>query len=206
MIPTWKTALVAVAAAMVLAPAVARAICGDLNNDGVRTTADAIVLSQCIANGGTCPAVAPGPLCGTGSLAACGDVLGDGDVSFPVGQNADLAVLLQSLAGLATLYDICEGPGAAPVGCPGTVTLGSQTITSSQTWPANCTIRINGTVTLQVAPATGAKVASVASATKQWKSAGAGAGAPWQVSNVTVKAWPAGTPTRLGSRRTLRRA
>ena len=148
---TLLTALrvLSAAAALALAPAAAQAICGDLNNDGLRTTADAIALSQCIANGGTCPAVSPGPLCGTGNLAACGDVLGDGDVTFPVGQNADLAVLLQSLAGLATLYDICEGPGAAPVGCPGTVTLGSQTITSSQTWPANCTIRINGTVLVQ---------------------------------------------------------
>ena len=146
--PTWKTALIGVAAAAVLAaPSAARAAgCGDLNNDGNRTTADAIMLSQCIANGGTCPAVTPGPLCGTGNLADCGDLFGDGDVSFPVGQNADLAVLLQSLAGLSSLYDICEGPGPN-VTCPGGVaTLGTQTITASQTWPKACTVKLNGTV------------------------------------------------------------
>ena len=143
-------------------PEVAGALCGDLNNDGARTTADAIVLSQCIANGGACPPVAPGPLCGTGSLAACGDLLGDGDVSFPVGQNADLAVLLQSLAGLATLYDICTGPGPAPTGCPGDVTLTTQTITGSQTWPANCSIHIAGVIFVETpsgAPTTVLKVA-----------------------------------------------
>lgn len=164
MSPTSKTSLMGLtaAAALALAPAVAHAACGDLNNDGSRTNADAIVLSQCIANGGTCPAVVPGPLCGTGNLASCGDILGDGDTSFPVGQNADLAVLLQSLAGLSTLYDLCEGPGDAPVGCPGTVTLGSQTINSSQTWPANCTIRINGTILVETPPGQPTTVLKVA--------------------------------------------
>ena len=120
MSPMWKTIpkSLAVAAFLALVPAVSHAICGDLNNDGVRNTTDAIILSQCIANAGVCPAVSPGPLCGTGSLAACGDIFGDGDVSFPVGQNADLAVLLQSLAGLSTLYDICDGPAVEGVSAP----------------------------------------------------------------------------------------
>jgi hypothetical protein len=114
----------------------------------VRTAADAIVLSQCIANGGTCPT----PVCGGGGLAACADVLGDGDVSFPVGQNADLAVLLQSLAGLSTLYDICTGPGPN-IACPGgNVTVPSGTITTSQTWPASCSVTLGGTVIVQTPP------------------------------------------------------
>lgn len=146
----WRSTLlgVAAAAAAALVPAASQAICGDLNNDGVRTAADAIVLSQCIANGGTCPT----PVCGGAGLAACADVLGDGDVSFPVGQNADLAVLLQSLAGLSTLYDICTGPGPN-IACPGgNVTLPSQTITSSQTWPASCNVTLGGTVIVQTPP------------------------------------------------------
>ncbi|MDX2168473.1 MAG: hypothetical protein SF182_15470 [Deltaproteobacteria bacterium] len=135
----------AAAAAAALAPAASQAICGDLNNDGVRTAADAIVLSQCIANGGTCPT----PVCGGGGLAACADVLGDGDVSFPVGQNADLAVLLQSLAGLSTLYDICTGPGPN-IACPGgNVTIPSGPITTSQTWPASCKVTLGGTVLVE---------------------------------------------------------
>ncbi len=147
MISSWTLNLAGLVAALaLLAPGTAHALCGDLNNDGSRTIADAIVLSQCIANGGTCPAVSPGPLCGTGSLAGCADIYGDGDTSFPVGQNADLAALLQSLAGLSTLYDICTGPGPN-VTCPGgTATLGTQTISASQTWPKTCNVVINGTV------------------------------------------------------------
>ena len=147
---TWNATVKGLAAAALLAlvPAVSQAICGDLNNDGVRNTTDAIILSQCIANAGTCPAVSPGPLCGTGSLAACGDIFGDGDVSFPVGQNADLAVLLQSLAGLSTLYDICDGPKPSKViACGGgTVTIPSGTISTGQTWPKTCKVVLGGTV------------------------------------------------------------
>lgn len=150
MSPTWKTIpkSLAVAAFLALVPAVSQAICGDLNNDGARNTTDAIILSQCIANAGVCPAVSPGPLCGTGSLAACGDIFGDGDVSFPVGQNADLAVLLQSLAGLSTLYDICDGPKPSKViACGGgTVDIGTGTISTGQTWPKTCKVRLTGTV------------------------------------------------------------
>ena len=152
MSPQWKATLTGLAAAALFAFASAAAqaqVCGDLNNDGNRSIADAILLSQCIANAGTCPTVTPGPLCGSGNMLACGDVFGDGDVSFPAGMNADLAVLLQSLAGLSTLYDICEGPGP-DIACPGNVaTLASQTITSSQTWPASCTVRLNGTVLVE---------------------------------------------------------
>ena len=135
---SWKASItgLAMAAALVGLPAQSRAAgCGDLNNDGTTNIVDAILMSQCLAFGGTCPSVSPGPLCGTGNLIDCGDVFGDGDVSFS-GLTADLAALVQNLAGLATLFDACEGPGPV-ISCPGgTVTLPSQTISSSQTWPS----------------------------------------------------------------------
>lgn len=146
----WTVTLLgfATVAAVALAAGPAHAACGDLNNDGVRNVADLLILQQCVANGGTCPSVSPGPLCGTGSLAACGDIFGDADVSFPSAINADLAALQLTLAGLSTLYDACDGPAPSKViACPGgTVTLGTQTITSGQTWPASCTVVIGGTV------------------------------------------------------------
>jgi hypothetical protein len=143
----WKAVLAGLTVlALAGVPAAhAQSGCGDLNNDGSRTIIDAVLLSQCLANGGNCPSVNPGPLCGTGNLADCGDVFGDGNVSF-AGLTADLAALVNNLAGLATLFDACEGPGPA-VSCPGgTVTLASQTIRSSQTWPANCLVKLGGTV------------------------------------------------------------
>ena len=145
---TWKASItgLAMAAALVGLPAQSRAAgCGDLNNDGTTNIVDAILMSQCLAFGGTCPSVNPGPLCGTGNLIDCGDVFGDGDVGFS-GLTADLAALVQNLAGLATLFDACEGPGPV-ISCPGgTVTLPSQTISSSQTWPSSCLVKLGGTV------------------------------------------------------------
>ncbi|MGD9764529.1 MAG: hypothetical protein AB7V27_12500 [Candidatus Binatia bacterium] len=117
--------------------------CGDLNNDGARSLADLVLLNNC-ANG-----ACPGNVCGNGNLLSCGDIFGDGDVSLGAAITADLAALGQSLAGQTPVYDLCEGPGP-DIDCPGgTVTLGTPaplTITSSQTWPADCTVRIGGTV------------------------------------------------------------
>jgi hypothetical protein len=143
---SWKAALVGLTALVLGVPAArAQSGCGDLNNDGNRTIIDAVLLSQCLANGGNCPAVNPGPLCGTGRLLDCGDVFGDDNVSFGA-LTADLASLVNTLAGLATLFDACEGPGPK-ISCPGgTVTLPSQTITSSQTWPADCSVRLGGSI------------------------------------------------------------
>src|SRR5215831_11893491 len=139
---SWTKLLVGLAAAVIVAsaPAIVHAAgCGDLNNDGSLTASDCLVLAQCLSGGGTCPAVNPGPLCGTGSLATCGDMFGDGDVSL-AGLAADLSVCNDTVAKLPTLYDKCAGPGPAIPCGGGTVTLHSQTITTSQTWPKSCKI------------------------------------------------------------------
>ena len=144
----WTNLFVGLAAATVMAalPASARAAtCGDLNNDGSLNASDCLVLAQCLDNGGTCLAVTPGPLCMTGNLSDCGDMFGDADVTL-AGLAADLAVCTDTVAQLPTLYDKCDGPGAA-IACPGgNVTIGSQTITTSQTWPKTCKVTIDGTV------------------------------------------------------------
>jgi hypothetical protein len=151
---SWTKLLVGLAAAVMVAgaPAIVRAAgCGDLNNDGTLTASDCLALAQCLSGGGTCPAVSPGPLCGTGSLAACGDMFGDGNVTL-AGLAADLSVCNDTVATLPTLYDKCHGPGAN-IACPGgNVSLGSQTITTSQTWPASCKVTITGTVFVAFRP------------------------------------------------------
>ena len=144
---SWRTLLLGLAVAMALGGAPARvhaaASCGDVNNDGKLTASDCLILAQCINGGGTCPN--PSTICGTGNLQDCGDMFGDHDVSL-AGLTADLSVCNDTVAGLPTLYDKCAGPGPA-ISCPGGVaTLTSQTITSSQTWPASCKITVTGTV------------------------------------------------------------
>ena len=147
----WKPMLMGLAAGLFLAGAStsarAASSCGDLNNDGTFNASDCLVLAQCLAGGGpsNCPTVSPGPLCGTGNLIDCGDVFGDGSVAL-ASLAADLATCLDQSAHLPTLYDACKGPGPA-ISCPGgNVTLGSQTITTSQTWPNTCKVTIDGTV------------------------------------------------------------
>ncbi len=114
---SWKVAFVGLLASVALVSNATAQTCGDLNNDTNVNTIDALLLSQCLAGGGTCPAVSPGPLCSTGSLIDCGDVFGDGDVSVS-GLTADLGTLALQLAGLATLFDGCDGPGPDVSGCP----------------------------------------------------------------------------------------
>src|SRR5262249_20155360 len=119
-----------------------------------------VVFADCIARGGACAAVVPGPLCGTGNLLSCADILADGDASL-AGLNADLAALMLQKAGLATIFDPCEGRGPE-VACPGGVaTLASQTITSSQVWPAHCRIRLVGLVAVRTPPGAPATVLTI---------------------------------------------
>ncbi len=145
---SWKGTLAAIGAAAVLAAPAAQAQisppCGDLNNDGSTNVVDALLMSQCIVGGGNCPTVSPGPLCGTGSLIDCGDVLGDSDVSI-AGLTADIAALALKLTGGATLFKACEGPGPVVAGCP-SVTIPTSTLTANQTWPAGCDITLGGSV------------------------------------------------------------
>jgi hypothetical protein len=135
-------------AALLAAAAQVHAACGDLNNDGSRTLADLNILADCAD--GTCPGtISPGPLCGTGNLIDCADIFGDNDVSVGAALTADLGALGQSLAGLTPVYDLCEGPGAEIACGGGTVTFGSpapRTITASETWPADCIVKLGGTV------------------------------------------------------------
>jgi hypothetical protein len=167
---TTGLAALAVAAAAALAPTAARAACGDLNNNGSVTVADVQILAQCVANcalnppcdPADCPAVSPGPLCGTGSLDGCANIFDDpggGSGTDTVGElSAYLFALNISVAAGEPLYSICNGPGPTLAGCPGTATVGtlaaSTTITSSQTWgPAPCTVTIAGSIFVSTPPA-----------------------------------------------------
>ena len=143
---SWTKLLLGLSAALLIGGLPVRvhaAACGDINNDGQVTAADCLILAQCISGGGTCPN--PSTVCGNGNLASCGDMFGDGDVSI-TGLTSDLSVCNDTVAHLPTLYDKCTGPGPA-ISCPGgNVTLHSQTITTSQTWPKSCKILVDGTV------------------------------------------------------------
>jgi len=143
---SWKKLLFGVAAALLVAAApastYAAAGCGDLNNDGVFNASDCLILAQCLAG---LPSCTPATLCGGAGLASCGDMFGDGDVSVS-GLGADLSVCNDTVAKLPTTYDACHGPGPV-ISCPGgNLTLHSQDILTSQTWPASCKILIDGTV------------------------------------------------------------
>jgi hypothetical protein len=139
-----------VGAAAVAFPTIGRAACGDLNNDGSVGVADITVLSQCAA--GICPTLPAPGLCGTGNLASCADVFGDGSTSGAA-LSQDLAALVEFVAGLPIPHNICAPVGAVRTGCPTNpldppvvVTIGDTTITSSERWPKNCNILVQGTV------------------------------------------------------------
>ena len=155
MINRWKAMLMGLAVTVAFAGAPARvhavAACGDVNNNGTFDASDCLVLLQCL--NGACPAPPAGGFCGTGNILDCGNMFKDNPA---VGNltGADVAVCNDTANHLPTLYDACQGPGdnitcTTPDPCfPGfnKVELGSQTITTSQTWPANCHVYITGTV------------------------------------------------------------
>ena len=136
---TAKLAAVLAALAAMSASPAAAAICGDLNNDGSVTIVDVVRMANCVA--GLCNESAE---CGGDGLADCGDTFGDG--STGVAQTEDLNQLVFQVAGLETLHDLCAPVGPAIACAGGTVTLPSGSITSSQHWPASCTVKLNGTV------------------------------------------------------------
>ena len=136
----WKTVLGLVAgSALAVGPALGQT-CGDVTGEGTVNQTDSQLLSF-IAGGGT-----PGsPACGTGNLADCADIVGDGDVSFPAILD-DAAALTLQVAGLATIFDPCEA-AATPIACPGgSVTIPGQIFTTSQTWPSGCTVMLEDAV------------------------------------------------------------
>jgi dockerin type I repeat protein len=146
----WRTLTAAVVLAALVGARVAGAACGDVNGDGKVDVSDALALSNLVAGGSV------SNVCGTGIQNDCADLFKDGHVD-----NADLAVLVAHVAGLKTLFDICTGPGPE-IKCTGapddtghpTATIKGQTITTSQTWPANCTVDLTGIVFVQ-SPTTG---------------------------------------------------
>jgi hypothetical protein len=138
-------AVCAVSLAIASAPAIARAACGDLNNDGSVNSADVSILAQCV--GSACPGtVTPGPLCGTGSASACADVFNEGAPAFSAPNLTDLATLQDSVAGLLTLHDLCQPEIAAT--CPGG-TISSSISTSTHWGPAPCTVTIDNTILVE---------------------------------------------------------
>ena len=149
----WKGALVAIAGLAAVAgstPSASAALCGDLNNDGKLTVADAVKLQRAIFT--------PNPAdCGGAGSGACGDTNpSDGDV-LGVG---DVVALLANLAGNPTLYALCTGPGNV-IACPGPGATGAGgeswtgqatvtgNITQSQIWPAGCRVNVDGLTFVQ---------------------------------------------------------
>ncbi|MFN8642884.1 MAG: hypothetical protein U0802_14990 [Candidatus Binatia bacterium] len=134
------------------------AACGNLNNDasGVTST-DVTILGQCAA--GSCPTLPAPGICGTGNPLSCGDIVADGVIDA-----SDVDALRIKVTGGDPLYDICTGPGP-DISCPGgTVTLGAAmpfAITSSQTWPKTCTVRLGGLVTVETPPGGPATVLTI---------------------------------------------
>ncbi|HSP99123.1 MAG TPA: hypothetical protein VL049_18015, partial [Candidatus Dormibacteraeota bacterium] len=153
---------VIVLASLALATAGARsayaaAACGNLNNDGSGVTStDVTILGQCAA--GSCPTITGG-ICGTGNALDCGDIVKDGTIDA-----LDVDALRIKVTGGDPLYDICTGPGP-DITCPGgTMTLGTPlplAITSSQTWPKNCSVHLGGLVTVETPPGGPATVLTI---------------------------------------------
>lgn len=140
---TLKTALAGIALG-VLAGGAAHAVCGNLNNDAAGvTSADVAILGQCAV--GACPTIGGTPACQGAAFDDC-DIVAD-----EVLDASDVDALRIFVTGGDPLFDICTGPGADR-SCPGgTVTLGSPsptTIPENETWPANCTVVLGGTVTV----------------------------------------------------------
>lgn len=122
----WRVTLAALVLGMSLGVPgkVSAQICGDINGDGTVNPLDAVCLAGCVAGNGVCPSGAtlpqcnPGPVCGTGSLSSCGDIVGDGILTLPEIQS-DLSNLSLSLTGAETLFGLCaDGRAGASNDCP----------------------------------------------------------------------------------------
>jgi hypothetical protein len=109
----WKGFLVGLASLAVVAGArpAAAASCGDLNNSGTVTTADAVLLLQAVS--GIHPS--PATLCGGLGAQQCGDLNASGGLTV-----GDLVVLLNVVAGNPTLFPPCSG-ALPPLACGSTL-------------------------------------------------------------------------------------
>jgi hypothetical protein len=101
-------------AALVLALAFAgranAAVCGDLNGNGSRSTADVVLLFRAVLENPD-----PAPLCGGAGASDCGDINADGGVS-----TADVVILFSSVLGNETLFPLCTGVGQ-DIACGSTI-------------------------------------------------------------------------------------
>lgn len=107
------------------------AVCGDLNGNGSRSTADVVLLFRAVLENPD-----PSPLCGGSGAGDCGDINADGSIS-----TADVVILFSSVLGNETLFPLCTGAGTTRA-CGSTIT-GS--IAANETWDA-CTYTLDGIV------------------------------------------------------------
>lgn len=107
------------------------AICGDLNGNGSRSTADVVLLFRAVLENPD-----PAPLCGGAGAADCGDINADGSIS-----TADVVILFSSVLGNETLFPLCQGAGNTRP-CGSTI---SGTISANERWDA-CTYTLDGIV------------------------------------------------------------
>lgn len=137
--------LLSLLALLGVGPDLRAAGCGDLNDDGRVTVADALVLLQATTG-------LPGNYCGGAGATACGDITKDGRLDI-----GDVVVLLNVLVGNPTLYQPCTDVGRH-VACPGAPGDGpngehwhgratiSGNVTDNQVWDGGCRYDIDGIV------------------------------------------------------------
>jgi hypothetical protein len=122
---------VATLLALALAGSAHAALCGDLNGNGSRSTADVVLLFRAVLENPD-----PSPLCGGAGALDCGDINGDGAIS-----TADVVILFSSVLGNETLFPLCQGPGNVRT-CGSVI---SGTINANEIWDA-CTYTLDGIV------------------------------------------------------------
>jgi hypothetical protein len=130
---SFKGILAGVAMLMALAVSARAnaAVCGDLNGNGSRATADVVLLFRAVLENPD-----PSPLCGGAGALDCGDINADGGIS-----TADVVILFSSVLGNETLFPLCTGAGNTRA-CGSTIT---GTIAANETWDA-CTYTLDGIV------------------------------------------------------------
>jgi hypothetical protein len=88
--------------AISLAGSAHAAVCGDLNGNGSRSTADVVLLFRAVLENPD-----PTPLCGGAGVNDCGDINASASIS-----TADVVILFSSVLGNETLFPLCQGEGA----------------------------------------------------------------------------------------------
>jgi hypothetical protein len=133
----------------------ADAVCGDLDGNGALTRADCDLILDVVAGPPDAPGVCRGAAAGA---TQCGDLNADGGVD-----GTDAVLCRQVVGGGEPSVPLCGGSGggpSAPIACPGGTATIANDVTRSQTWPATCTIVLDGTIfvngnlTLTIEPGT----------------------------------------------------